>query len=154
MPGSTATARTSFLRKRARLASSHADRYGRPADEPEAVAAEVNGDSVTVRLSDGRAVSFPIAWSPRLLRGTPEERAEVDVTPDGVHWPQLDEDLSVRGILAGRGSRESAASVAEWEEHMDRRRAQIAAGEEPEPFGIVLPLPDWWDEDEEVSADT
>ncbi len=143
MPGTLA-------RKRARLAGNWRKRVGPDtADVPEAVSAEVDTDAVTVRLSDGRAVSFPLAWSPRLLDGTPEERAEVEVSPSGLHWPQLNEDLSVAGILAGRPSAEGPASLADWRALMDRRRAQLAAGEDPEPHYPTLPLPDWWDEEDE-----
>ena len=107
-------------------------------------------DAVTVHLSDGRAVSFPLAWSPRLLYGTPEERAEIEVSAYGIHWPQLNADLSLSGILAGRASQEGAESATAWRELMDRRRAQLAAGEEPEPHYPTLPLPDWWDEEDEA----
>ena len=93
-------------------------------------------------------MSFPVVWSPRLLHATPEELADVEVSPFGVHWPQLNEDLSVRSILEGRASPEGAESVAAWRALMDRRRAQIAAGEEPEPHYPTLPLPDWWDEED------
>ncbi len=119
------------------------------APEAEAVAAEVGRDAVTVRLADGRTVSFPIAWSPRLLYGTPEERAEIEVSPYGIHWPLLNEDLSIRGILNGRPSLEGPSSVKTWEALMERRRAQIAAGEEPEPHYPTLPLPEGWDEEDD-----
>ncbi|MGA2033762.1 MAG: DUF2442 domain-containing protein [Thermoguttaceae bacterium] len=73
-------------------------------------------DSLTVRLDDGRSLSVPLAWYPRLLDGTPEERLKYELIGDGegVHWPELDEDISVEGLLAGRRSAESAASLAKW----------------------------------------
>lgn len=56
---------------------------------------------VHVRLADGREVVTPLWWYPRLLHATPEQRAVVELMLDGVHWPQVDEDLSVRGMLRG-----------------------------------------------------
>jgi hypothetical protein len=73
-------------------------------------------DSLTVRLDDGRALSVPLAWYPRLLDGTAPEREDYKLIGDGegIHWPKLDEDISVEGLLAGRPSAESAASLAKW----------------------------------------
>ena len=152
MPGTTAPAR-GIARKRVRLAAA-GRRQASESTEPfvEAVDAEVDRDAVTVRLSDGRAVSFPVAWSPRLLYATADELAEIEVSPYGIHWPQLNADISVRGILAGRPSAEGPESIKTWRALMDRRRAQIAAGEEPEPHYPTLPLPDWWDEEEDAEA--
>lgn len=140
MPGTLA-------RKRARLVSTWRVRHTDTADTADAIAAEVGSDAVSVRLADGRVVSFPLAWSPRLLYARPEELADVEVSPLGLHWPQLDEDLSLAGILAGRPSGESAASVEDWQALMDRRRDLAAHGETPEPFAPVLPLPEWWDDE-------
>jgi hypothetical protein len=79
-------------------------------------------DSLTVRLDDGRSLSVPLTWYPRLLAGTKMERENYELIGDGegIHWPDLDEDISVEGLLAGRRSAESAASLARWGE---RRRA-------------------------------
>ena len=73
-------------------------------------------DSLTVRLDDGRGLSVPLAWYPRLLHGTKAEREKYELIGDGegIHWPELDEDISVEGLLAGRRSAESAASLAKW----------------------------------------
>jgi hypothetical protein len=73
-------------------------------------------DSFTVRLDDGRALSVPLAWFPRLLAGTRAERENYELIGDGegIHWPELDEDISVEGLLAGRRSAESAVSLAKW----------------------------------------
>jgi len=60
-------------------------------------------DSFWVELSDGRTLRVPLAWFPRLLRGTPEQRAAVEISSRGLHWDELDEDISIEGILAGRG---------------------------------------------------
>ncbi|WP_420454451.1 DUF2442 domain-containing protein [Rubrivirga sp.] len=117
--------------------------------EPEPVSAFVNASVLTVSLSDGRIVIAPLDWYPRLAYGTDEERAAVHLTWGGLHWHDLDVDISVRGLLDGRRSVETAESLAAWGALVDRRRAQLAAGEEPEPFAPHLPLPDWWDEDDE-----
>jgi hypothetical protein len=71
---------------------------------------------VTVDLSDGRTVSAPLGWYPRLLHGTPKERANYRLigNGEGVHWPDLDEDISVENILAGKPSGESLKSFQRW----------------------------------------
>jgi hypothetical protein len=73
-------------------------------------------DSLTVRLDDGRSLSVPLAWYPRLLDGTEAERKDFELIGDGqgIHWPKLDEDISAEGLLAGRRSAESAASLSPW----------------------------------------
>jgi hypothetical protein len=78
----------------------------------------VSEDSLTVRLDDGRSLSVPLAWYPRLLHGTAAERANFELigAGEGIHWPEIDEDISVEGLLAGRRSAESAASHAKWEQ--------------------------------------
>ena len=60
-------------------------------------------DSMWVELSDGRTVGVPLAWFPRLLRSTPEQREQVRLSSRGLHWEALDEDISVAGLLAGLG---------------------------------------------------
>jgi hypothetical protein len=60
-------------------------------------------DSLWLDLSDGRTLSVPLAWLPKLLRATPEQRREVTISTRGLHWEALDEDISVEGLLAGRG---------------------------------------------------
>jgi hypothetical protein len=78
-------------------------------------------DSLIVRLDDGRSLSVPLAWYPRLLHGTKAERENYELIGDGegIHWPRLDEDISVEGLLAGRRSAESASSL---EKCMQRRK--------------------------------
>jgi hypothetical protein len=70
-------------------------------------ATSVRFDDVTmwVELNDGRTIGVPLAWFSRLLRATPEQRAQcrIGVTGGGLHWEDLDEDISVDGLLAGRG---------------------------------------------------
>lgn len=76
----------------------------------------VTDDTLTVDLADGRTLSVPLAWYPRLLHGTPEERRNWRLIGDGVgiHWPDLDEDISIQGLLLGRRSGESQASLRRW----------------------------------------
>ncbi|MCU0921669.1 MAG: DUF2442 domain-containing protein [Burkholderiaceae bacterium] len=69
-------------------------------------------DSLWVELDDGRVVGVPLAWFPRLLAATPEQRAVFELSPRGIHWEALDEDISIDGLLAGHGDRNHARSVA------------------------------------------
>ena len=62
-------------------------------------------DSMWVTLEDGRTLGVPLAWFPRLLEATPEERQAVEMGAFGLHWAALDEDVSIAGLLAGRGDR-------------------------------------------------
>ena len=61
-----------------------------------------------VELSDGRTLGVPLAWFPRLLRATHEQREQVRLSGRGLHWEVLDEDISVAGLLAGLGDQTSA----------------------------------------------
>lgn len=76
----------------------------------------VSGDALTVELSDGRSVSVPLAWYPRLAHGRPAERRRWELIGDGsgIHWPELDEDIAVEALLLGKRSGESAASLRRW----------------------------------------
>ena len=76
----------------------------------------VADDVLTAELADGRSISVPLTWYPRLLHGTPEERNNWELFGEGrhIHWPDLDEDLSVEGFLAGSPSGESRASLERW----------------------------------------
>lgn len=60
-------------------------------------------DQMWVALDDGRTIGVPLAWYPRLLNGSPADRNQVWITPSGLHWDELDEDISISGLLAGRG---------------------------------------------------
>ena len=87
------------------------------ADLTVSIAAKVasTDDTLTVALTDGRVISVPLGWYPRLVHATPKERDNIELYGDGtIHWPDLDEDISVEGLLAGRRSLESAASFARW----------------------------------------
>ena len=70
-----------------------------------ATAVRFDEDAMWVDLDDGRTLGIPLAWFPRLLHGTPEQRAAVRISPSGLHWEELDEDISIAGLLAGRGDR-------------------------------------------------
>lgn len=76
----------------------------------------VTEDTLTLDLADGRTISIPLAWYPRLLHGTPDERNHWEWIGDneGIHWPALDEDISVEGVIAGRRSGESQRSLQRW----------------------------------------
>src|ERR1043166_2436393 len=78
--------------------------------------AVVTDDSLSVDLEDGRTISVPIGWYPRLAQGTPPERAKFQISGAGygLHWPDLDEDIGVEGLMLGKKSTESAASFAKW----------------------------------------
>jgi len=73
------------------------------ASEPLAQSVEVGDDLITVRLTDGRTISVPLAWSWRLSDATPAERRKFEIigSGQGIHWPDVDEDISVRGMLEG-----------------------------------------------------
>jgi len=76
----------------------------------------VRRDRLEVALADGRTVGAPLVWFPRLQHGTPKERRNYRLIGGGtgIHWPDLDEDISVEGLLAGRRSQENPRSLAEW----------------------------------------
>lgn len=67
-----------------------------------------DADSFWVDLSDGRVIGVPLAWFPRLLNGTEEQREQVRLSSRGLHWDVLDEDISIAGLLAGLGDRNAA----------------------------------------------
>lgn len=70
-----------------------------------AKAVRFDDDSMWVDLDDGRRIAVPLAWFPRLLSATQEQRAQFELSPRGIHWEALDEDISIDGLLAGRGDR-------------------------------------------------
>ena len=87
-------------------------------EQPEARAQDVTVtvDTLTVDLTDGRTISVPIAWFPRLLHGSVSERNNWRFIAhgEGIHWTDLDEDISVDGLLVGQQSRESQSSLEKW----------------------------------------
>lgn len=85
----------------------------------------VSEDTLAVDLLDGRTISVPLAWYPRLWHGTEAERANWRLIGQGVgiHWPDLDEDISVEGLILGRPSNESQRSLSRW---LEGRSSKIA----------------------------
>ena len=84
----------------------------------------VTEDSLTVDLSDGRTLSVPLTWFPRLLHGTPEERNHWRLIGDGegIHWEDLDEDISVENLILGKPSGEGQKSFKKWLETRSKSR--------------------------------
>lgn len=84
--------------------------------EARARSVTVSEDALTVDLVDGRTIIVPLVWYPRLWHGTAEERNHFELFGDGtyIHWPDLDEDLTVAGLLVGRRSGESPQSLKSW----------------------------------------
>lgn len=82
----------------------------------------VTDDSLVIELVDGRTISAPLAWYPRLLHGEPEERGNWRLIGqgEGINWPDLDEDISVENILMGRPSGESQRSFKRWLEQQSK----------------------------------
>jgi uncharacterized protein DUF2442 len=76
----------------------------------------VSDDALAVDLTDGRTITVPLAWFPRLAHGTPAERGNWRLigNGEGIHWPELDEDISVDSLLAGRRSSETQESLRRW----------------------------------------
>jgi len=82
--------------------------------DPRIVAIEVTDDAITAQLADGRTVSVPLVWSWRLSNATPEQRKNFEIigAGEGVHWPDIDEDISARGMLQGVPARPPGQSAA------------------------------------------
>ena len=87
----------------------------------------VTDDTLTVYFADGRSISVPLAWYPRLVHGTPRERNNWRIigNGEGFHWPDLDEDLSVEGLLLGRPSGESQRSFQRWLDERAKRLEKL-----------------------------
>ena len=89
-----------------------------PVDRSTALAQSVvvTEDTLNVDLVDGRTISIPIAWYPRLAHGTPAERGKWELIGrgEGIRWPDLDEDVSVENLLSGARSGESQLSFRKW----------------------------------------
>ena len=84
--------------------------------DPAAVDVQIDRSNILVYLADGRSLSVPLEWYPRLLHATPDECNNWQLLGDGyaVEWPDLDEHIGIEGLLAGRRSGESAKSLQEW----------------------------------------
>ena len=96
-----------------------------------AVNVTVTDDTLSVDLEDGRTIAVPIGWYPRLAHGTPAERTNFEISGAGygIHWPDLDEDIGVEGLLLGKQSAESPISFARWLQ----RRKNIQQPSESQP---------------------
>ncbi len=92
-------------------------------ETPAATAVAVTDDTLNVELSDGRSIAIPLEWYPRLLHATPAERKNWRLIGKGhgIHWEDIDEDISVEGLLAGKPSGESQASFKKWLDGRGRR---------------------------------
>jgi hypothetical protein len=71
-----------------------------------------DSDSMWVELADGRVIGIPLAWFPRLLNASASQRSDVRISPRGLHWDGLDEDISIAGLLAGEGDMTRVRPVA------------------------------------------
>jgi hypothetical protein len=93
--------------------STSANRISPP---PLATSAQLSDEILIVDLLDGRSVSIPLTWYPRLVHGTPEERNNWRLIGrgEGIHWPDLDEDISIEALLLGKPSSETQQSLKEW----------------------------------------
>jgi len=91
---------------------------------PKAEDVRVTKDTLSVDLSDGRTISVPLEWFPRLVHATPEERNNWRLIGKGhgIHWEDIDEDISVEGLLAGKPSGESQASFKKW---LNQRQSRL-----------------------------
>ena len=92
--------------------------------EALAQSVSVSDDALVADLEDGRTITVPLAWFPRLACGTPEERAQWRLIGrgEGIHWPELDEDISVASLLAGRRSGETQESLRRWLQQRESAR--------------------------------
>lgn len=83
---------------------------------PKVMGVTVTDDTLSVDLMDGRTIAVPLVWFPRLAYGTEAERANFQIAGAGygIHWPDLDEDIGVEGLLLGKQSLESESSFARW----------------------------------------
>jgi hypothetical protein len=99
---------------------------------PEIEHVLVSDTVLVVYLKDGRILSAPLAWFPRLVLATSAERNQIELRGDNqvIYWPALDEDLDLEGLLLGAKSRESAASIQRW---LADRQVQTAAPPEGSP---------------------
>lgn len=92
---------------------------------PNALRVDVSADALAVELQDGRTLTAPLGWYPRLAHASPEERLHWRLigSGTGIHWDDIDEDVSVEGLLLGKRSGESQQSLDRW---LTSRRGLIA----------------------------
>lgn len=99
-------------------------------ETPKAEDVIVTDDTLSVNLSDGRTISVPLEWFPRLVHATPKERNNLRLIGkgQGIHWEDIDEDISVKGLLAGKPSGESQGSFKKWLNQRSSRIPTQASG--------------------------
>ena len=97
-----------------------------PMTQARVMRVQVTDDTLSIDLEDGRTISVPIVWYPRLAYGTPAERANFYISGAGygIYWPDLDEDISVKGVLLGKRSMESSASFERWLRQRTTKQAE------------------------------
>ncbi len=107
---------------------------------PNAESVTVTKDTLSVDLSDGRTISVPLSWFPRLVHATLAERSNWRLIGKGhgVHWPDIDEDISIEGLLAGRDSGESQASFQKWLDQRSYRQEIIKIRVAPDEAQKIL----------------
>ena len=100
--------------------------------EARAQSVRLTAEALSVDLVDGRTIIVPLVWFPRLWHGTPQERNYFEIFGDGAyfHWPDLDEDLTVAGLLGGRQSGESSQSLLKW---LNTRKGKQTGAQRREP---------------------
>ena len=81
--------------------------------EPGIATINISDDTITAELTDGRSISVPLVWSWRLANATPDQRKNFEIIGNGqgIHWPEIDEDISARGMLEGIPARPAKQSV-------------------------------------------
>ena len=94
---------------------------------PSAMDVQVTDDTLCVDLNDGRTILVPLLWYPRLMEGLKDERNNWRIIGhgEGIHWADLDEDISIAGLIAGKPSGESQASLKKW---LKTRQSSIQHG--------------------------
>jgi len=102
-------------------------------ETPRAIYVKVSEDALIVDLSDGRTIAVPLDWYPRLKYAGEEERKNWRLIGEGqgIHWEEIDEDISISGLLAGNPSAESQASLKKWLQKRSTPKA-ASSGREPE----------------------
>ena len=94
---------------------------------PSAMDVQITDDTLSVDLNDGRTILVPLLWYPRLMEGLEAERNNWRIIGqgEGIHWADLDEDISIAGLIAGKPSGESQTSLKKW---LKMRRSSIQHG--------------------------
>lgn len=102
---------------------------------PVAEDVKVTKDTLSVDLSDGRTISVPLEWFPRLLHATSQERNNWRLIGkgQGIHWEDIDEDVSIEGLIAGRPSGESQISFKKWIKQRQSRLTSKSSGRQITP---------------------